>query len=164
MAQEKEASWELNGGHVLVILLSFFVILISVNGYFIYQAVTSFRGEDVKGSYRQGLEYNQTIEARAEASQLGWEVRANVVDNIAGDQTLILKLTDADGGALTRADVTGTLHHRIDTALDQPLTFEDTGAGRLTALISGPPGQYTLKAQAVRGTDRLSFQHDVRVR
>ena len=63
---------ELTGKHVLLMLVAFFGVIIVTNVIFINAAVTSFRGEDVKGSYRQGLEYNETLETRKSEGQLGW--------------------------------------------------------------------------------------------
>lgn len=158
---EDTSKKKLTGRHVLLMLLAFFGIIISVNSYFMTMAVKSFRGEDVKGSYRQGLEYNQAIDARAAQGELGWSVRANLVETLDGSPMLVMQIDDEDGRALTELVLTGTLNHRIDTALDQDVEFVDTGAGRWTANLKNVAGEYTLKAMAVKNDDAFKFQHAV---
>ena len=55
-------------------LIVFFGIIFSVNGLFLYKSISSFPGEDIKQSYRQGLAYNETLESRAAAKSL-WLAR-----------------------------------------------------------------------------------------
>ena len=62
----EQGTFELKGWHVLLILMAFFGVMFSVNGVFLYHAITSFPGEDVKKSYVQGLNYNDTLAVRAE--------------------------------------------------------------------------------------------------
>ena len=56
MADETAPRGKLTGWHVLWIMLGFFGLMFTVNGIFLYHAITSFPGEDVKKSYLQGLE------------------------------------------------------------------------------------------------------------
>ena len=50
----------LKGHHVLFWLMGFFGLMFVVNGVFLWAALSSFPGEDVRHSYLQGLQYNQT--------------------------------------------------------------------------------------------------------
>ncbi|MEO1305623.1 MAG: FixH family protein, partial [Pseudomonadota bacterium] len=80
----------LKGWHVLLIMLGFFGIMFAVNGVFLYHAITSFPGEDIKKSYVQGLNYNDTLAVRAAQAELGWQAEAGLED-----QTLVFRLFDA---------------------------------------------------------------------
>ena len=82
---------ELKGWHVLLIMLGFFGVMFAVNGVFLYHAITSFPGEDVKKSYVQGLNYNQTLSARASQADLGWRAEAGLRDG-----TIAFRLFDAE--------------------------------------------------------------------
>ena len=164
MGPNSDTGKKLTGRHVLLMLVAFFGVIIAVNAYFMFSAVTSFRGEDVKGSYRQGLEYNQTIDARGTQADLGWTARVNMVDTDGAPQTLIVKLEDANGRGLDDLDISATLNHRIDTDQDQILTFTHTGRGRYVVDIAAPAGQYTVKAVATRGDDQFKFEHEITAR
>ena len=113
---------ELKGWHVLLWMLGFFGIVFAVNSVFLYQALTSFPGEDVKKSYVQGLNYNQTLEARAVQATLGW--RAEI--GLDGD-TIILNLEDKRGDKLPGLAIIGELRRRTTQQADQILTFKAGG-------------------------------------
>ena len=63
-ADPSSKSGKLTGWHVFWIMLGFFGLMFTVNGIFLYHAITSFPGEDVKKSYLQGLDYNSTLDAK----------------------------------------------------------------------------------------------------
>ena len=151
----------LTGRHVFWMLAAFFGVMIAVNSVFVIAAVNSFTGEDVPKSYRQGLEYNEKLEARRQQSDLGWRVVANSFQE--NDQTrIVVKLQDDQAEALSGFQMQGTLRHPTDKALDQSLTFTDKGAGRYAANAQLPPGQWQLKAQAF-DTDgqTFNFTHEI---
>lgn len=109
---------ELKGWHVLLIMLAFFGVMFAVNGVFLYHAITSFPGEDVKKSYVQGLNYNDTLAARAAQAELGWQAEAGLQD----DQ-IIFRLHDAEGQALSNFAVIGELRRSATRDHDQAVTF-----------------------------------------
>ncbi|MDP6343656.1 MAG: FixH family protein, partial [Alphaproteobacteria bacterium] len=53
----------LTGRDVLWLLLGFFALIIVVNGIFVVLALNSFSGVSTENAYRQGLAYNQTLQA-----------------------------------------------------------------------------------------------------
>ena len=122
---------ELKGRHVLLWMLCFFGVVFAVNGVFLYHAITSFPGEDVKKSYVQGINYNQTLEARVMQAELGW--RAEI--GIEGD-TLILHLEDRSGNALSGYPVLGELRRITTRQADQVLIFEPDLNGNYQAPIA----------------------------
>ena len=160
---ETADSWKLTGRHVLTILILFFGIIIMISIVFTTLAVKSFRGEDIKQSYRQGIEYNSALEARAAQSQLGWSVAVNVVGDVS-KRTLVVKLLDQSEAGLNGATFTGRLRHPVDTALDQPIIFETSGDGIARADISGLHGQWTLEADTIRGDHQFHFRRDLDLR
>lgn len=152
---------ELTGKHVLIMLVAFFGILIAVNIYFAYAAVTSFRGEDVKGSYRQGLEYNQTIAARAEQKALGWTVKANLLTEDDNENALLVLFNDASENPINGLSIEGILRHPTDLQQDKPITFLPLGYGRYEAAINDVSGQWKLRARAKKGEESFLFEHDI---
>ena len=112
---------KLKGWHVLLIMLGFFGVMFTVNGIFLYSAITSFPGEDVDKSYLQGLNYNQTLEARREQEALGWSLRAGLVE---ANTRLRVEVADRDGEALSTLTVTARLRRQATTAEDVDLVLQ----------------------------------------
>lgn len=150
---------EITGRHVLIAVVLFFGLVIAVNAYFITVAVKSFRGEDVKGSYRQGLDYNQRLSERADEKALGWIVRGNVVE---GDiSNLVFSLQDETGSPVTDLHVKGRLRHPTNRALDIVLEFDEASAGVYRAEYSAQKGQWRFIGDARKSNKKFSFEYDV---
>ena len=116
----QEASGKpLKGWHVLLIMLGFFGVMFAVNGVFLYHAITSFPGEDIKKSYVQGLNYNDTLAERAAYADLGWTAEAGLRDD-----ALVFRLNDADGAPLSNYGVIGELRRATTRAADQAIVFD----------------------------------------
>lgn len=154
---------ELTGKHVLAMLVVFFGIIITVSIVFTTLAVKSFRGEDIKQSYRQGVDYNQTLDARATQSELGWMATTNVIGT-ANDRTLIIQVNGADNTPLLHLDVTARLRHPVDSTLDRPLEFSSFSDGRARADLSGLYGQWTVQVVAENADGTLQFNYDLDLR
>lgn len=149
-----KAKKELTGRHVLLMVVAFFAVIIAVNAYFITAAVQSFRGEDVPRSYRQGLEYNQTIAARATQDEMGWTVRIN---NVGKD--IILVFQDSSGRAVSDLNITGKLRHPVDTDQDHPVMFSNEGSGHYRAQsVEASNGRWILVANAQNTDQHFKFE------
>ena len=158
---------KLTGKHVLISVIAFFTVLILVNGTFIFYAINSFRGEDVKGSYRQGLNYNSVINDRREQAALGWNAFVEVVPNGAessgeNKKTIAVQIKNASGRKISVADIQGRLRHPIDTSLDIPLTF--TGNAPSVATVTIPAGRWTLEGEAVQNSDHFKFRKSLLIK
>lgn len=130
------------GWHVLAVILFFFGVIITVNVVFIVQATRTFRGEDEPRSYVQGLDYNQTLAARAEQAALGWTATVSAEDGV-----VVIRIADMDGHPIDGLGLSGTLRHPADTSRDHALTFEPRSEGRyIAALPAGARGRWTLRA------------------
>ena len=132
---------ELKGWHVLLIMLGFFGVMFAVNGVFLYHAITSFPGEDVKKSYVQGLNYNDTLAARAAQAELGWRAEAGLQD----DQ-IVFRLQDADGQDLSNFAVIGELRRSATRDHDQAVAFTTNFDGSYTTdALDLERGQWRLR-------------------
>lgn len=151
---------ELTGRHVLVILLAFFGVMLGVNIIFTVMAVKTFRGEDVKRSYLQGINYNQILDQRASQVALDWSVSANIQDRArSSGKHLVIQMKDKDGQALNDVEITGLFSHRTDSRYDKIATFKASKNGRYTADLTGLDGPYTLKALAEKNGMQFRFEH-----
>ncbi len=135
----------LKGWHVLLILIGFFGVMFSVNGVFLYHAITSFPGEDVKKSYVQGLNYNQTLAQRADQLARGWRAEAG----LDGAEIRVF-LSDENSAPLAHQVLVGELRRSTTDALDRPIVFENRGNGIYTVPIQDlTPGRWLLRASAL---------------
>jgi nitrogen fixation protein FixH len=139
---------ELKGYHVLIMVIAFFAVIIAINVAFITMAIRSFPGEDVPRSYVQGLQYNETLAARAAQQALGWQATAQLNRNA---DRVELELSDSAGEPLHRASVQGVLRRPLDARQDRILTFVETHPGRFSADVGAvDQGQWRLRANVLR--------------
>ena len=155
---------ELTGKHVLLMLVVFFGVIIVTNVIFINAAVTSFRGEDVKGSYRQGLEYNETLETRKSEGQLGWSASYNVIKTGADHSRLIIAIKNDKKTPISGLTIDGKLRHPTDTKLDREIEFVESKAGQYNVIDFIPEGRWQLRATASDDQNEFSFQHSLWVK
>lgn len=147
--------FELRGMHVLVTLLAFFGAIIAINVAFAVAAAKSFPGEDVRRSYLQGLNYNETLAERRAESARGW--RAGVEADWQAE-AIIVRIVDAEGRGIAGLTMEGALRRPLDARQDAPLAFTDLGGGDYRAAIpNGAPGAWELRAEARRGDERFTF-------
>lgn len=145
----------LKGWHVLAALIGFFCVIAAVNAVFITLAVTTFRGEDERRSYVQGLAYNDVLEARRLQAELGWDAAVN----IAAGQVL-LAVTDASGEPVRGLDFDARLRHPADTSLDRELAFAEVRPGVYAADAAIPNGRWILSASH-DGAPPFSLEHEI---
>jgi len=154
--------FQVRGWHVLTALLAFFGAIIAVNIAFAVIAVRSFPGEDVRRSYVQGLQYNDTLAERRVQQALGWQASADLRHD--GEEAVVEVIVRARGGApVSDARVTGALQWPVHARRDHTLAFTSMGDGRYQARV-GPlqPGRWRLRARAEAETGALDFEAELR--
>ena len=154
MMDENDGKGPLKGWHVLLIMMAFFGVMFSVNGVFLYHAITSFPGEDVKKSYVQGLNYNDTLAARASQATLGWQAEVGLL----GDE-IVVRLRDAEDQPLTHRTMVGELRRLATREQDQVIVFQSRAAGEYAAPVETlSSGQWLLRVSVVdTETDDVVF-------
>jgi nitrogen fixation protein FixH len=150
----------LKGWHVWTMLGVFFGTIIAVNATFITLAMQTFPGEDVKRSYVQGLNYNDTLQARSRQAAIGWQASARFeagsAENAKPD--LVVRMRTKEGAPLRGMQITGALRRAVTDRSDIALTFVETQAGEYRAVVAGlERGGWVLKAQAERGGEPFEF-------
>lgn len=124
----------LKGHHVLFWLLGFFGLMFVVNGVFLWAALSSFPGEDVRHSYLQGLQFNKTIESFKHQQDMAWKAELGLVEEPDGD-VLIARILDADGLALPSRNVTVELRRAATQDSDILLDMQPVGSGEYRAAL-----------------------------
>lgn len=143
-----EDGFRLKGWHVLAILLSFFAVVFTVNAIFVTQAVATFPGEDVKKSYVQGLNYNDTLAGRAAQAERGWTAQLGLVGD--EERRLVARVADADGRALSGLDVIVTARRAATDEADIRLGLAPVAAGEYAGETGLAPGLWELRLNAYR--------------
>ncbi|MFA5949690.1 MAG: FixH family protein [Hyphomicrobium sp.] len=118
----------LTGYHVLGIFAGFFGLIFVMNGFMIYQAITTFGGLETQDAYRKGLAYNKRIAAEESQARLGWTAALSVGRDKDG---LTLRMTGNDGQPVTGLKISGALGRSATNRFD-----------RSVSLIEAEPGIY----------------------
>ena len=140
----------ITGRHVLMGLLAFFGVVLLTNTVFIYLALDTFSGLSTEDAYRRGLEYNETLEARAEQRALGWSGLVSYEERDGAAGLLTAVLTDRTGMPLADLQVSGQVRRPTHEGHDLEVTLVQSGAGTYTSEIELPlRGQWDVRLVAV---------------
>ena len=119
----------LSGRTVLLWVIGFFAVIISVNVYFITISVTSFSGEDEQKPYLQGVEYNSTLQHRAEQAALGWDASMSARRLATGMVRVAVALRRPDESAHDPVTLEGELRHPSNENRDRIFAMTEIGPG-----------------------------------
>ena len=159
MDNETSNEKKLTGKHVLLMLFVFFGVMLAVNFYFVYIAISSFPGEDVDNPYTQGLKYNETIASRDAQSELGWSAQIGL-RGASGARELLIHIEDADGFGISYLTLHAELRRTISDKEDMELDLKLLGRGDYGAPIgSMSPGKWEVRLEAYKqGEEDPVFQ------
>lgn len=152
MTVHSDTSRKLTGWHVFGIFGGCFGIIIGVNLFMAFQAVSTFPGLEVSSSYAD----SQTFDVRRHAQDaLGW----NASVEVAGDR-LTLTLVDAEDRPVYPAELEALLTRPTTRANDQTLTLTRGPNGTLMAPAVLDVGRWRLRltGAARNGTE---YRHNI---
>ncbi len=143
---------KLTGWHVLAIFVGGFGIIIGVNIFMAYNAVSTFPGMEVSSSYAD----SQTFDDRRLAQEaLGW----NASVEIPGDGTLVLHLVDDSGAPVYPAEMTALLTRPTNRLQDQELVLTRS-RGAFVAPAEIGEGRWRLRLTGM-ARDGTEYRHNV---
>lgn len=143
---------KLTGWHVFGIFGGCFAVIIGVNLFMAFQAVSTFPGLEVSSSYAD----SQTFDVRREAQDaLGWEASVETTQS-----ELVLTLVDAEDRPVFPAELEALLTRPTTRANDQHLTLTRGPNGTLTAPAELDVGRWRLR---LTGTARggTEYRHNI---
>lgn len=144
---------ELTGRKVLLIFIGAFGIIIGVNVFMAFNAVSTFPGLEVSSSYAD----SQDFDARREAQEaLGWTAEIEL-DDEAG--MLTLHLLDATGQPAVPAELEALLTRPTNREEDQLLDLTRDG-GAFTAPVEISNGRWRLRLTG-EARDGTSYRHNI---
>lgn len=142
-------SSSVKGVHVLYTLIAFFVVVIVVNVVFLRFALSSFPGEEIEGSYYNGLGYGQEIAARQAQHQAGW--RFSVLAQPAAEQAgqIIIRVTMNDRAITSETMISGRLIRAATEEGAIDLEFRRAADGTYTSNTPAlAPGRWNFSLEA----------------
>lgn len=139
------AEKQLTGRHVLMIFGGAFGLIIGVNIFMAYSAVSTFPGLEVKNSYVASQQFD---ERKAAQEALGWTVRAD-----AAEGQVILSITDEAGNPVRVGALNAVLGRATHVADDMTPEFIFDGAAYVApADLAGGNWNIRMTALAEDGT------------
>ena len=156
---ERGSSFRLTGRKVLIIILTCFGIVASVNALMIHYALSTFRGEVADHPYEVGLAYNAEITAARAQEARGWRVEAHLGASRKGVEVTV---RDAQGHAVPGLEVAVIFGAPVDAILDRRIALNEKAAGVYAADAPLPGGHWDLEILAKRDGD-TEFQSKSRI-
>lgn len=132
-----DARRRMRGGHVLMILVGFFAVVVAVDGFMIYQAVSTFGGVETPDAYRKGVAYNESIARDTLQSQLGWKDEIKVSN---APHRLQVALRDKGDELIAGKRVVATVGRPATDRYDVTLTLNEISPGLYEAALPGAGG------------------------
>ncbi len=148
------AQKEITGRHVLIGFVAAFGVIIGVNLFLAYSAVSTFPGLEVANSYVASQEFDTRRDAQ---EALGWTVDASHHDGV-----LTLAITGADGAPVGVAQLDAVLGRATHVRDDMTPDFTFNGTAYL-APVDLAPGNWNIRMTAL-APDGTEFQQRVVLR
>jgi nitrogen fixation protein FixH len=140
MANAYASAKPLTGRTVLATIIGFFVVVFTVNGVFLFLAVSTNTGIVAVEPYRKGLKYNERIAADERQLKLGWK---SGISMDAGDGSLVAVLSDRDGNAVSGLVANAKISRAVTDREDVEAKLGETAPGRYEAkLLTMNSGSY----------------------
>lgn len=143
---------KLNGWHVFGIFGGCFGIIVAVNLFMAFQAVSTFPGLEVSSSYAD----SQTFDVRREAQDaLGWQASVETTPT-----QLTLTLVDEQGRPVYPSELDAVLTRPTTRANDQVMIFTRGANGTLVAPADIGVGRWRLRMTGLsRGG--VEYRHNI---
>jgi nitrogen fixation protein FixH len=127
-----------DGRWIPLLFVAFFLVVFAANGAMVAVAVSTWTGVTTDTHYRDGVEYNDRLEAAADQAKLGWTVEVASEDAGPRRVDFSVGVTGPDGEALSPDDVSVVFWRPTHQGFDRTETLHPTGEGRYGAEIALP--------------------------
>jgi nitrogen fixation protein FixH len=146
----------LTGRTVLLTLLTFFGIVIGVNGVMIALAVGTMPGLENEKPYQAGVAYNAEIEAARVQAGRHWMVASHITRNTLGDATVTVLAHNADGAPVGGLSIVVRLLRPAGRYGDRIVVLGERTPGAYEGEAAGiAAGAWDVEFEAARGSERL---------
>ena len=157
-SQQVKKQWTFTGWHMLIIMLSFFGVVIGMNILMASSAIRAWTGLVVKNTYVASQEYNGKVAANRAQHALGWTSSVEIEG-----QKFIFSLVDSEKQPIKAEQVKVQINRVVGTKGDLQLMLElqQNGTYEFPAqLASGVWNIYVIASFA----DQPNFEHYYRIK
>lgn len=137
---------EFTGRHMLLIMLSFFGVIITVNVTMAVLANRSWTGLVVGNTYIASQEFNERAARGRAQVELGWQGSLSIMPG-----KLIYTLNDKDGSVIKLESVNILLHRPVSGDQDTDVQLERLTDGSYAADITLDDGSWIVEVEAEAG-------------
>lgn len=134
-------------------LIAGFVLFVSFYIGLIVFVSRGFEGPDDDHYYKHGLEYDRQIRQQSRQHDLGWQVTSNLPQSVRGQFPLQVRLADAKGQSLQRAQVQVDVMRPATRKDDRTLRLSRQADGLYAAVLDPGPGVWDVKLTVRSGND-----------
>jgi len=144
----------LTGRMVLVYLLTFFGIVMGINGVMIYEALSTMRGVDTESAYQAGRMFEQDVAMVKAQDARHWQIDAKLTP-ARNHMRLELVARDKAGHVLTGMTASASFERPIDRGLDHSVALKEDSPGQYHGETELIPGQWDLVIEISEQGQRL---------
>lgn len=156
MTTSSSAPRPITGRFVLIVVVSFFAVVIGVDMVMFRLAIATLPGTEVDSAYSASLAYQGEIQAAHQQDKRDWKVDAHIERQFDGTARLKLHAKARDGVPLAGLSVFSRLERPTDRRADQAFEITETGGGSYRGAAHGvAAGQWDLVIEADRDGKRL---------
>lgn len=155
--QADQAGGKFTGRHMLIIMLVFFMVIISVNITMAVLASRSWTGLVVKNSYVASQHFNEELRAAREQKKRGWQSALQYSPN-----DVRLSLRDRQNQAVMLNDMVLKWGRPAFEQADQSTVLHHIGDGVYRAPVTLAAGLWALRITGGKGAHR--YRRDSRIR
>jgi nitrogen fixation protein FixH len=155
------AAQPLTGRAVLLALLTFFGIVIGVNGVMIALAVGTMPGLENEKPYQTGVAYNAEIEAARAQAGRHWTVASHITRDALGRATVTVLAHDANGAPVGGLTVAVRLLRPAGQHGDRTVELGERTPGTYEGKAAGvAAGAWDVEIEVARASERLFRSHN----
>jgi nitrogen fixation protein FixH len=144
---------EFTGKHMLLIMLSFFGVVIGVNLTMAWLANSTWSGLIVSNGYEASQNFNSDLQHIQAQQSLGWTVQLS-----HGATEVQFTVKDKHGNPVNGLKVTGSIQRTVMDRDDIQLHFTETTLGEYSAPAAMAPGLWEAEIQA-KARDGTLYQY-----
>ena len=133
------------GTHMLLIMISFFGVVVSVNLTLAYFARSSWSGLVVQNSYVASQNFDKDLRIAREQQAMGWREQLAISRDFVS-----ITMQDSNGALLTGLSVQLILRRPATDANDHSLQLTETGKGVYSAKVEISTGVWDADVTAER--------------
>ena len=148
------SGFRLTGRMVLLILVSFFGVVITVNLYMAYVAVNTFSGLQTQRPYETGLKFNHTMKNAQRQIEQHWSVSSHYERQADGQVKLNLSMRDGQGRPIENVVAKVSLVSPVNALNDADFDLVAQAPGEMVGTTRAEAGQWDLVIAISQGTQQ----------